>query len=350
MSFMSQLACGPRRTYYHLQRCLSVGVVPFLRASPGIGKSALAKKLGKEANLKLIDLRLTSMAPEDMTGLVQLVNGYASYAPFREIFPLDDSPLPLDSHGKPMNGWLLFLDEFASAPIEVKAASYRLILDHEVGQHKLHPNVYIVMASNLDSDNAITSPIGTAIESRVVHLEMKAVLEEWLEDVAYVEKYDERIIGFLNYKPEYLMDFDPNHKNKTFCAPRTWEFMNQLVNGQPISRDDRELFCGTITPEVAGEFIAFSANYGKVVTIEQVMAGPQFCAVPDTTDLLWATVTSLAAKTTGPSLAPLCDYVERLPNHFRLLFFRMALIRNPELRATPEFAKSAIRISKYING
>ena len=47
MSLMSQLACGPRRTYYHLQRCLSVGVVPFLRASPGIGKSALAKKLGK---------------------------------------------------------------------------------------------------------------------------------------------------------------------------------------------------------------------------------------------------------------------------------------------------------------
>lgn len=350
MAMMSQIACSPRKTYYHLQRCLSADVVPFLRASPGVGKSALARKIAREANLKLIDLRLASMAPEDMTGLVQLINGYASYAPFRDIFPLEDSPLPLDEHGKPMNGWLLFLDEFASAPMEVKAASYRLILDHEVGQHKLHPSVFTMLASNLDTDNAITSPIGTAIESRVVHLEMVPDLQEWLEDVAYVEKYDERIIGFLNYKPEYLMDFDPNHKNKTFCAPRTWEFMNKLVSGMPVVPDDRELLCGTITPNVAGEFISFAAHYGKVVTIEQIMQGPQFCPVPDTSDLMWATVTSLATKATGPALGPLCDYMDRLPNHFRLLFFRMALIRNPELRTTPEFAQSAIRISKYING
>lgn len=350
MSIMSQLACSPRRTYYHLQRCVSVGLVPFLRASPGVGKSSLGRKLAKEANLKFIDHRLTSMVPEDMTGLVHFKDGKATYAPFADLFPLADAPLPIGEDGKPMNGWLILLDEFPSASMEIKAASYRLILDHEVGQHKLHPNVYIMLAGNLDTDNAITSPVGTAIESRVVHLEMKADLNEWLEDVAYPEKYDERIIGFLNYKPEYLMDFDPNHKNKTYCAPRTWEFMHKLVNDQPIDENDRELFCGTVTPTVAGEFIAFAAHYGKVPTIEQIMAGPQFCPVPQTTDLQWATVTSLAAKATGPALAPLCDYIDRLPNHFRLLFFRMALIRNPGLRSTPEFVQSAIRISKYING
>ncbi len=26
-----------------------------------------------------------------------------------------------------------------------------------------------------------------------------------------------------------LMDFDPEHEDKTFCCPRTWEFVNNII-------------------------------------------------------------------------------------------------------------------------
>ena len=40
------------------------------------------------------------------------------------------------------------LDEITNAPMAVQAASYRLILDREVGQYKLHDKVFIASAGS----------------------------------------------------------------------------------------------------------------------------------------------------------------------------------------------------------
>ncbi|MCW6831714.1 hypothetical protein [Salmonella enterica] len=88
------------------------------------------------------------------------------------------------------------------------------------GQKKLHPKVMIVCAGNKQTDRAIVNPMGTAMQSRVVHLEMEINFDIFVEDVMIPQKWDERLVAFLHANTSYLHDFDPAHKNKTFCCPR----------------------------------------------------------------------------------------------------------------------------------
>lgn len=198
-----------------LATLIEAGLVPFITSSPGMGKSAIVAQLAKAGNLKLIDHRLSTSEPTDFTGLPGFIDGYAVMHPFREIFPLADQELPAG-----YNGWLLFLDEFPSASKAVQAAAYKLILDRMVGQHHLHPEVYIIAAGNKATDRAIVNTLSTAMQSRLVHLEMAVVFDEWFEDVALANNYHPTIKAFLKANPSKLWDFRPDHQDKTFCCPR----------------------------------------------------------------------------------------------------------------------------------
>lgn len=208
--------CTPRQVKRFVTDVLFAGLVPYVQSSPGMGKSSIMRAIASELNLQLIDHRLSTSAPEDLSGLPRFdEDGKARFSPFADLFPVEGTPLP---PGK--EGWMLFLDEFNSASKSVMAAAYKLILDRMVGQHKLHERVVICAAGNLATDRAITNPISTAMQSRVVHLEMQINFQEWLEDVALKEGYDSRVIAYLSQYNSKLMDFRPDHQEKTFCCPR----------------------------------------------------------------------------------------------------------------------------------
>ena len=321
-----------------------VGLVPFVQSSPGMGKSSIAKSLAKEANLQIIDHRLSTSEPTDMSGLARFnENGYAYYSPFEGLFPLESTPLP---DGK--NGWLLILDEFNSAKKDVQAASYKLILDREVGQHKLNPNVYIICLGNLATDRAIVNNLSTAMQSRLIHFVMEVSFTEWLEDVAIKDNYDSRLIAFLSMYPKYLMDFRPDHQEKTFCCPRTWEFMNKLIMDEEIVDEDAPLFAGTITSGKAVEFIQFNKAINGLVNVKDVITDPHYCQLPPNLACLWATTTHLLEQVNHKNFDPICTYVGRFDMSFRVLFFRSIVIRYPELKQHPAFIRSLSEVSRYL--
>ncbi|PDO90562.1 ATPase AAA, partial [Burkholderia mallei] len=76
--------------------------------------------------------------------------------------PMDTFPIQSDKVPSNKKGWLLFLDEANGASHSVQMASYKLILDREVGNHKLHDKCFIIAAGNLDTDNAITNTMSSA--------------------------------------------------------------------------------------------------------------------------------------------------------------------------------------------
>lgn len=129
-------------------------------------------------------------------------------------FPIEGDPIP---HG--YSGWLLFLDEATSAPPAIQAAAYKLILDRMVGSHHLHKNVAIVCAGNLETDNAIVQPMSTALQSRLVHMELVIDHQEWI-DWAVQNDIDHRITSFIGFKPSALFTFTPDHTDKTYACPR----------------------------------------------------------------------------------------------------------------------------------
>lgn len=339
----------PREARKSAVRVLKAGIVPFLQSSPGIGKSSIMRDIAKEFNLKVIDHRLSTSSPTDLSGLPWIVNGMAKFNPF-EFFPIKGMDIP-----EGYDGWLLFLDEFNSAPKSVQAAAYQLVLDRQVGQHQLHSNVLIAAAGNLETDRAITNQLSTAMQSRVIHIRMETNLKIWLEDVGYKHNYDSRITGYLNFQPSSLMDFQPNHSNPSFSCPRTWEFMQRLIasNNGVIEDSDVKLFAGTITPGVATSFMNFVKVYAKMLTFRQIMHDPTGVDIPSDPATRWAVSSMLGERIATTDLTDeeclkVFKYVNRNPTEIRVMFFRSALTRKPTLRRKPEVITAIAELSRYL--
>lgn len=339
------LKCTPRQARKFIEQILEARLVPFLQSSPGLGKSAIHRGIAKDYRSWLIDHRLSSSEPTDLSGfgMKNAQGTKATYLPF-DIFPTEHDELP-EGYGS----FLLFLDEFNSAPRSVQAAAYKLILDRMVGQHKLHPQVFISCAGNLASDRAITNPLSTAMQSRVIHLEMKEDFNEWLEDVALPENYDSRIIAFLSQYPGKLMDFRPDHQERTFCSPRTWEFTNKLIKDRELEDDSAILLTGTITSGVALEFVQFTKVYQELIPVSEIRKDPKTCRLPRDQNLMWAVMTHMMENVTEESLKDLSTYASRFDIPFRILFYRSLMVRHPGLRGHPSFGTAMTELNRHLS-
>lgn len=325
-----------------LATLIEAGLVPFITSSPGMGKSSIVAQLAQAGNLKLIDHRLSTSEPTDFTGLPGFIDGYAVMHPFREIFPLADQELPAGC-----NGWLLFLDEFPSASKAVQAAAYKLILDRMVGQHHLHPKVYIVAAGNKTTDRAIVNTLSTAMQSRLIHLEMTVLFNEWFEDVALAKDFHPTIKAFLMANPSKLWDFRPDHQDKTFCCPRTWEFMNKSVSQTDGPKEYMlPAYSGTITSGVATEFFQFCKVFDSLVTEKEILAHPTDCRVPGDASTKWAMICSMMDWVTEEKFEHFATYADRFSQDFKVLFYRASVSKLPVLRRHPKFTAASVQLGQ----
>lgn len=323
---------------------IMVGLTPFVTGSPGLGKSSLVKSIADEFNLELIDFRLTTAESTDLSGLPNFTkDGKAYYAPFN-VFPLDTDPLP---EGK--DGFCLFLDEFNSATKPVIAAAFKLILDRKVGQYNLHPNCAIICAGNLVTDRAIVTAMPTAMQSRLIHMELEVTFEDWVKHVGIPYKYDNRIMAYLAQYPQKLMDFKPEHTDKTFSSPRTWEFVNRLIADKQDISHMAPLLAGTISSNVAVEFIQFTKIFDQLPSIAQILTDPLNAPFPSTVDAKWATLTVLLDKVDDTTVDAIITYSERFGMDLRVYFIRSFIQRYPELKSHKSMAKTLVALSRYIN-
>lgn len=320
-----------------IKTCMKARLVPFIQGSPGMGKSAIVKEIADEYGLKLIDCRLSSMEPTDLLGLPWINNGKAEFNPYN-LFPLEDTPIP-----NGYEGWLLFLDEFNSASKATQAAAYRVVLDREIGQHKLHSHCFVVAAGNLSTDNAIVNSLSTAMLSRVIHLHIGINIEDWITDFAIPNNIDDRIIAYLAMNPEYLMQFDPEKEDETFPCPRTWQFVDKLIkaNSHVVNEKIIPLLAGAVTLQQATAFVQFCKVSKDLITIEDIKKNPDI-NLPTDTAILWATVCHISRKVTENDLKYLEKFLNKLPATFKIVFLRSLVKTNPLLIQKPfiiNFAK-----------
>ena len=344
-----QLTITPKEAYAEILANCEVGLVPMFTASPGVGKSAIVRKVAKDYKLKLIDLRLSQAMPEDLNGFPKIftdTSGYstASYVPF-DTFPLDTDEIP-DGY----NGWLLFFDEITSSTKPVQAASYKVILDGMVGNRKLHPNVYIVAAGNKSTDKAVVNQMSTALQSRMIHYEMVPSVPDFTEN-ALQENYDHRIIAFVNEIPSRLMRFDPTKagQEKTFPCPRTYEFLSRLIKNKEVTEKQLPRVAGAIGQGTAIEFITFCQEYGKLPKLADVISDPKTTAVPVEASTKYATMFMLIENATTQNLGAILDYISRFGIEQQIVFSRSVHAVDPSLVETNgKFSAYVQSMTKYL--
>lgn len=324
------ITVNPQEAKVLIQDCMNVGLVPLLKGSPGTSKSSIVAQIAKERNLKLIDIRLAQIDEVELNGFPDLSGEKASYKQF-DIFPTVGDTIP-----EGYAGWLLFFDELTSADKTKQGAAYKIILDRMVGQELLHDSALCVSAGNLATDKAVVNNMSTAMQSRLIHINMGVDKNDWV-NWAIKAGVDNRVISFIEYQPPMLHKFNPSHQDDTFACQRTWEFVSKLIIDMPeIPSSKLPLIAGTVSEGVAREFKAFCDLSEGLVKFPEVMADPVNARMPEDSGSLYATVGMLAGNTKKDNAAVVMKYISRMPAEFQLCTIRRIYNTDRTVVSVPE--------------
>ncbi len=252
---------------------------------PGVGKSQLIAQVGARHEVPVVDIRLSQMEPSDLRGIPFRVGEHVEWA----------VPAMLPDAQRHGPDGILFLDEITSAAPSVSAAAYQLILDRRLGAYTVPEGWAIFAAGNRQGDRGVTYSMPAPLANRFSHFELDVNLDDWVA-WAYANGIDERLIGFIRFRPELLFDFDPAHNPVAFPSPRSWEFAHRALQKFSYSS---ELLVGTLQacvgPAAGIELGAFVDNLDKLPDIDAILRG-ESVPVPKETDLQYAVASALVGR------------------------------------------------------
>lgn len=284
-------------------------VPTFLWGAPGIGKSSIVRQIADEKNIGFIDLRLALMDPTDLKGIpfYDKESHTALWAP--------PAFLPKEGSG------ILFLDELNSAAPSVQASAYQLILDRKVGEYELPDGWAIVAAGNREGDRGVTYRMPSPLANRFVHFEMEVDVDDW-RLWAYKRALDERVISYISYRSEHLFTFDAKSDNKSFATPRSWEYVNSILNSSVSDNLLLDAVSGAVGKDVAVSFLSFAKVMGRLPDIEQILSSGSG-EYSDEVDVLYALSTGLISaylkESSDEKLDNLLRYTLDLKSEFAVM-------------------------------
>jgi MoxR-like ATPase len=151
-----------------LIKCLAHDQSLLLLSPPGVGKSDTVVQAAAEAGLPCRSLLGTQIAPEDVSGIPQIVGERSVFCPPRILLPENPEP------------FCLFLDELPACPPDIQKAFYALLLERRLGEHFLPRGSWVVAAGNRAEDRALVRSISSALVNRVIILNVRVDVKEWL--------------------------------------------------------------------------------------------------------------------------------------------------------------------------
>ncbi len=263
-----------------------------LWGAPGVGKSDLVKQVGERHQVPVIDIRLSQMEPSDLRGI-----------PFKKGELVEWAvPAMLPNAKRHGTNGILFLDEITSAVPSVSAAAYQLILDRRLGEYTVPEGWVIFSAGNRQGDRGVTYTMPAPLANRFSHYEVALNLDDWVS-WAYQHQIDQRIIGFLRYRPEALFDFDAAQNPMAFPSPRSWEFAHRAL--QKFDQHP-QLLSGALQACVghaAGiELKAFVDSLDKMPDLDAILRGEKI-SPPKEIDLQYAVASALVGRAIGAKKA-----------------------------------------------
>ena len=256
----------------------------FLWGAPGIGKSSLVREFAESLGLECVTLLGTQLAPEDLIGVPQIVDGRSRFAPPVSI--ARDEP------------YCLFLDELNASSAEVQKAFYSLILDRRIGEYELPEGSVVIGAGNRATDNALARPMASALVNRLVHVHLRASADDWLlwAGTAGIHSW---VLDYLRNRPDHLWTAPPKTE-EPFSTPRSWHMLSDALHsyGDDISDETlRVLAFGTLSATHASTFRAYVKTVRHAFGLDAVLKGETgWPTAPEDRDLLYFLAETFRAR------------------------------------------------------
>jgi hypothetical protein len=256
----------------------------FIWGPPGIGKSALVQQFATDVGLECVSLLGSQLAPEDLIGVPQIIDGTTRFCPPRSIA----RPEP----------YCLFLDELNACSHEVQKAFYSLIHERRIGEYHLPEGSIVIGAGNRAQDSAIVRPMSSALLNRMVHVHLRVSHREWLAWAGSAGLHP-LVLEYIQTRPDHLWSQPPKHE-EPFSTPRSWHMLSDALYGYGETLDpDRldVLAWGCLSPAHATQFKAFARQIRSRYTLNAILKGEAgWPHAPEERDVLYFLAQSFRAR------------------------------------------------------
>ena len=268
-----------------------------LHGRPGIGKTEIVQELAAQIGARLFDLRLTTIEPQDLRGLP-----YFDLERQRTVWYR-----PEDLPDDPAQPALLFLDELTAAPPQLQPTVYGLLQERRVGPHPRPASCRVVAAGNTIEDGAVAYEMGTALSDRLIHLNLVAEANDWLEGYAVPRGLDPAVIAFIRTRPDLLDTIEPalRRGDMIACSPRSWARVSALMRAISDRTLRRTAIAGVVGEAVAAEFLLIADDIAATVQLEELLearARDRFALYPPSMHGMTALVYALVTRADAANL------------------------------------------------
>ena len=263
-----------------------------LWGAPGIGKSQAIRQIAREIErgtgkkTVVTDVRLLLFNPIDLRG-IPTSNADKTLAVWLrpQIFQMDEGDSVIN---------ILFLDEISAAPQSVQAAAYQITLDRVVGEHRLPENCIVIAAGNRTTDKSVAFKMPKALANRLLHIEVEGSFSSWRK-WAVKSGINDKVLGFLSFRQNYLLCFDSSSDDLAFATPRSWEMVSNLLNHVSDDIDKMyPLISGLVSTGIAVEFRTWANVLNELPSIEDIFEG-KMPPLPKSTDAMYALISAMTA-------------------------------------------------------
>lgn len=240
---------------------------------PGIGKSAIAKKLHDQVqklnktDFSMIDYRLNKAEATDLGGYPTRNEESQSV----DFLPLSKFNLPKDWKG------VILLDELNTARPDVLSASYQVVLDRVMSDRDLPEGAIVLACCNYDTGSVNVNELGVALSTRAIHLYAECNIDEWVK-WGQANDVNPNLLAFLKNNPGYLFDMsNRTSDSEPFPNPRTWEKVGMLYdsfNKGVITSDEFFVFgAGAVGTSAFANFKSILPKIEEIGNIQDYISG-----------------------------------------------------------------------------
>ena len=317
--------------------------VPFIVGKPGGGKSSCAREIAEELAKKhhipaerIVEFNPSLREPSDILGLPDLSGDYSRWIPPKEFYDIRKGQGPS----------ILIIEELSDATMDMQNPLCRVILDRFAGQMPLSEELYIIASGNRTEDKSGASRLSTKLANRMRTLEFTENLDDWIL-WASAHGVPASIMGFLQWKPMLLSDFDPSRScNPT---PRSWADVARIPSGLPVDVF-RDHVAGAVGEGAAAEYTGFLKIMSNLPDFDRIKKNPEKAEIPDDLAVKYAVTCRMAAEATPSSVGNFITYATRIGPEFLILMMR-CIGRDKSKAAcleTPAYLKTSIEYANAI--
>lgn len=299
---------------------------------PGVGKSDIVKQVCKSRDMTRIDFRANLMEPVDLRGIPFVSEEGTNRA--KTIWAVPDMFPNVERDG-PYG--VLNLEEVPAAMPSMQTALYQLCLDRRVGDYVLPDGWRIIATGNQLTDGGNTYTMPTPLKNRFAHYLLEPHTDDFLR-YALQNSWDDRITGFINFRPGLLHQFDKD--NEAFPTPRTWEILNRRLKHVGHDQGSRYYAAASIIGDgAAGEFVAFCEYRDQIPDIDMIVDNPETAPIPaHEPSMMYAVASALAAHADEDNFGAIVTYCERMNSEYQVVLMKDASRRNAALLHTQVFS------------